>query len=33
MTANGGHAFPRGAGFDKVLDNFLVHSLKLDAEK
>ena len=31
MTPGGGHAFPGGAGFDKVLDDFLVHSLKLDS--
>lgn len=30
MTPGGGHAFPGGAGFDQVLDNFLVRSLKLD---
>ena len=30
MTPDGGHAFPGGAGFDQVLENFLVHSLKLD---
>ncbi len=30
MTPNGGHAFPSGAGFDKVLNEFLVRSLKLD---
>jgi len=28
MTPNGGHSFPGGPGFDKVLDNFLEHSLK-----
>jgi hypothetical protein len=31
MTPGGGHAFPGGAGFDKVLDSFLVQSLKLNA--
>jgi acetyl esterase/lipase len=30
MTPNGGHAFPGGNGFWKVLDDFIVHSLKLD---
>ena len=30
MTPDGGHGFPGGAGFDQVLDNFLVRSLKLD---
>ena len=30
MTPRGGHAFPGGAGFDQVLENFLVRSLKLD---
>ncbi len=30
MTRGGGHAFPGGAGFDGVLDHFLVHSLKLE---
>jgi acetyl esterase/lipase len=30
MTVNGGHEFPHGEGFDKVLDDFLVHSLNLD---
>jgi acetyl esterase/lipase len=29
MTPNGGHAFPGGEGFDKVLDHFIVHSLQL----
>jgi acetyl esterase/lipase len=29
MTRGGGHAFPGGAGFDKALDEFLVHSLNL----
>jgi acetyl esterase/lipase len=28
MTPNGGHAFPGGAGFGKVLDDFIVHSFK-----
>lgn len=27
MTPNGGHSFPDGAGFDEVLDNFIVHTL------
>jgi acetyl esterase/lipase len=31
MTPGGGHAFPSGAGFDSLLENFLVHSLKLDS--
>lgn len=31
MTPNGGHAFPGGPGFDKVLDQFLEHSLGLEA--
>jgi len=31
MTPNGGHAFPGGPGFDAVLDNFIVRTLKLDA--
>ena len=31
MTSNGGHAFPGGTGFDKVLDDFLVHALQLDS--
>ena len=31
MTSNGGHAFPGGAGFDKILDDFLVHALQLDS--
>jgi acetyl esterase/lipase len=30
MTVNGGHHFPSGVGFEKVLDDFLVHTLKLD---
>jgi acetyl esterase/lipase len=30
MTPHGGHGFPGGAGFDQVLDHFLVRSLKLD---
>lgn len=29
MTPNGGHAFPGGDGFDKVLDRFIEHSLQL----
>jgi acetyl esterase/lipase len=28
MTPNGGHAFPSGAGFDTVLDDFISRSLK-----
>lgn len=31
MTPGGGHSFPGGAGFDQVLDAFLIHSLHLDA--
>jgi acetyl esterase/lipase len=30
MTANGGHAFPGGAGFEEVLDHFVVQTLKLN---
>jgi acetyl esterase/lipase len=30
MTPGGGHAFPSGAGFDNVLDDFLVRTLQLD---
>jgi len=30
MTPNGGHGFPGGAGFDKVLDAFLTHTLQVD---
>jgi len=33
MTINGGHEFPHGDGFDKVLDDFLVHSLKLEVRQ
>ncbi|MDB6111811.1 MAG: hypothetical protein JWR69_3561 [Pedosphaera sp.] len=33
MTANGAHRFPSGAGFDKVLDDFLIRTLKLDAAR
>jgi acetyl esterase/lipase len=33
MTSNGGHAFPGGAGFDKILDDFLVHALQLDSKR
>ncbi len=29
MTRNGGHGFPGGPGFEKVLDDFLVRTLKL----
>lgn len=31
MTPNGGHGFPGGAGFNKVLDDFVIHSLKIAA--
>ncbi len=31
MTPGGGHDFPGGPGFDSVLENFLVRSLKLDS--
>jgi acetyl esterase/lipase len=31
MTPGGGHAFPSGAGFEKVLDDFLVRTLQLDS--
>jgi hypothetical protein len=30
MTPNGGHSFPGGNGFWKVLDDFIVRTLKLD---
>ncbi len=30
MTPNGGHAFPGGASFDKILNGFIVRSLKLN---
>jgi hypothetical protein len=33
MTPNGGHAFPGGAGFDQVLDDFLNRTLKLDVKQ
>jgi acetyl esterase/lipase len=33
MTPGGGHGFPDGAGFDKVLDDFLVRTLKLDSAR
>ena len=33
MTSNGGHAFPGGAGFDKILDDFLAHALQLDSQR
>jgi hypothetical protein len=33
MTPSGGHGFPAGAGFDQVLEKFLVRSLKLDAPR
>jgi len=32
MTVNGGHAYPGGAGFQKVLDDFITHALKLNSE-
>jgi acetyl esterase/lipase len=31
MTVNGGHGFPGGPGFDRVLDDFVTRTLKLDA--
>ncbi len=31
MTPEGGHAFPGSAGFDKVLDEFILRTLKLDS--
>jgi len=33
MTPNGGHAFPGGAGFDKILDGFLARTLRLDSDR
>ena len=33
MTPGGGHSFPGGAGFDPVLENFLVRSLKLNSSQ
>jgi acetyl esterase/lipase len=33
MTPEGGHAFPGGAGFDKVLDDFVTRTLKLDSTR
>ena len=33
MTPNGGHAFPGGPGFDKVLDDFIVRTLRLEQAK
>jgi acetyl esterase/lipase len=33
MTPGGGHAFPGGAGFDKVLDDFVVRTLQLDSTR
>jgi acetyl esterase/lipase len=33
MTPGGGHAFPGGGGFDQVLEDFLVRSLKLDSSR
>jgi len=32
MSPGGGHAYPSGPGFDRVLDHFLIHSLKLETE-
>lgn len=31
MTPGGGHAFPGGNGFEPVLDDFIVRTLKLDS--
>lgn len=33
MTAGGGHGFPGGAGFDRVLEDFLAKSLKLETSQ
>lgn len=33
MTPGGGHAFPGGAGFDHLLDGFLVRTLQLESSK
>jgi acetyl esterase/lipase len=33
MTSGGGHGFPSGTGFDKVLDDFLVHTLQLNGKQ
>ena len=33
MTLGGGHGFPGGEGFDAVLENFLVRSLKLNSSQ
>jgi acetyl esterase/lipase len=33
MTPNGGHGFPGGAGFEKVLDDFIGRTLKLNVAK
>jgi acetyl esterase/lipase len=33
MTPEGGHGFPGGAGFDKVLDDFIVRTLKPDSTR
>ncbi len=33
MTPGGGHGFPGGFGFDEVLNEFLVHSLKIETAK
>jgi len=32
ITANGGHGYPGGPGFEKVLDRFIVRTLKLDGK-
>jgi acetyl esterase/lipase len=32
MTANGTHRYPSGAGFDQLLDRFLVRTLKITAQ-
>jgi acetyl esterase/lipase len=32
MSPGGGHAYPSGPGFDRVLDHFITHSLKLEPE-
>ena len=33
MTPGGGHGFPGGAGFDKILDDFIVRTLQLDSTR
>jgi acetyl esterase/lipase len=33
MTLNGGHSFPGGAGFEKVLDDFMMRTLQLDSTR